>query len=113
MISEAPPARGVAMAYNEFTLEALKQQFGLRTDEGSDLFAQVAPIPMSDLLRETLHENVPLALDISTEKARSELIITPVLLEARRRFHRRISLFSGIEFTVDPEQGLRGVCDFL
>ena len=40
---------------------------------------------MSDLLRQTLQENVPLALDISTEKARSEFIIAPVLLEVRRQ----------------------------
>ena len=26
---------------------------------------------------------------------------------------RRISLFSGVDFTVDPEQGLNGVCDFI
>jgi hypothetical protein len=103
----------MAMAYNDFTLEALKRQFDLRTHEGSDLFGQVTPVPISDLLRETLQEGVPLALDISTEKARSELIIAPVLMEARRQFGGRVSLFSGVEFNVDLEQGLRGVCDFL
>jgi hypothetical protein len=101
------------MAYNDFTLEALKRQFGLRTAEGTDLFGQVAPAAVSDLLREILRENVPLALDISTEKARSELIVAPVLMETRRQLGHRISLFSGVEFTVDVEQGLRGVCDFL
>src|SRR5947209_11638218 len=101
------------MAYNDFTLEALKRQFGLRTAEGSDLFGRVPPATVSDLLRETLRENVPLALDISTEKARSELIVAPVLMETRRQLGHRISLFSGVEFNVDVEQGLRGVCDFL
>ena len=101
------------MAYNDFTLEALKRQFDLRTAEGNDLFGQISPVPISNLLRETLQENVPLALDISTEKARSELIIAPVLMEARRQLGCRISLFSGVEFNVDVEQGLRGVCDFL
>src|SRR5438132_13525220 len=103
----------MAIAYNDFTLEALKRQFELRTEEGGDLFGLVTPVPISDLLRETLHESVPLALDISTEKARSELIIAPVLMETRRQFGRRVSLFSGVEFNVDLEQGLRGVCDFL
>ena len=37
----------------------------------------------------------------------------PVMLELRRRFNQEISLFSGIDFTVSPEQGLNGVCDFL
>ena len=50
------------MAYNDFTLEALKRQFDLRTHEGSDLFGEVAPVAISDLLRETLREGVPLAL---------------------------------------------------
>ena len=29
------------------------------------------------------------------------------------QFDRRISFFSGIDFNVDPENGLTGVCDFL
>jgi hypothetical protein len=56
---------------------------------------------------------VPLARDISTAKARAEFIIAPVLVEVRRQCQRRISLFSGVECTVDSAQGLRGVCDFL
>jgi len=53
------------------------------------------------------------ALAIQTEKARSELIIAPILVEVRRILDRRISLFSGVDFTVDPSQGLNGVCDYL
>ena len=36
-----------------------------------------------------------------------------MLLEARRQVQRRVSLFSGVEFTVDQSRGLNGVCDFL
>jgi hypothetical protein len=50
---------------------------------------------------------------MNTEKARSELIILPLLLELRRYFNRKISLFSGVEFSIDPSQGLTGFCDFL
>jgi hypothetical protein len=101
------------MAYNEFTLDILKQRFGLQIDEGIDIFSDVPVVAVSDLLRETLRENVSLALAISTEKARSELIITPILLEIRRQLGRRISFFSGVEFTVDPDRGLKGTCDYL
>jgi hypothetical protein len=101
------------MAYNDFSLDALIGQFGLRVREESAYFAAFAPVPISDRLRETLDENVPVAVEVSTEKARSELIIMPVLMEVRRQFGRRISVFSGVEFNVDVEQGLRGVCDFL
>lgn len=101
------------MAYNNFTLDTLIQQFGLRVVSETGVFAQAAPVAVSALLQETLAETVPIALDVSTEKARSELIISPVLVEARRQFGGRISLFSGVDFTVDAEAGLAGVCDFL
>ena len=101
------------MAYNDFTLEMLKQQFGLRTDEQGDYFAQIAPVPISAWLQDHLHQYVPLALAISTEKARSELLITPILLEVHRQLHYGFSLFSGVEFNVDNASGLRGTCDYL
>jgi hypothetical protein len=68
---------------------------------------------ISPLLQMLLEENVPLALAINTEKARSELIVTPILLEVWRLMRREISLFSGIEFNVAPDRGLNGVCDFI
>jgi hypothetical protein len=101
------------MAYNDFTLDALKQQFGLRTEERGDYFAQVPPATISDWLHRHLREYVPVALAIGTEKARSELLITPILLEVHGQFQQRFSLFSGVEFNVDIERGLRGVCDYL
>ncbi len=101
------------MAYNEFTLPGLKRLFGLQIAERKHLFGHVAPVPVSAWLRETLDYQLPLALEISTEKARSELIIMPVLIETRRQLQDRVSLFSGVEFNVDAESGLKGVCDYL
>ncbi len=101
------------MVYGDFTLGGLIRQFGLDAPLERDLFAHVPPTPISDRLRETLAENVPLAIDIGTEKARSEFIIAPVLSEVRRQASRPLSLFSGVEFNVDVDGGLRGVCDFL
>jgi hypothetical protein len=101
------------MAFNDFTLDGLIEQFDLQVVEDSDHFAAYPPVPISERLRETLEENVPVAVEVSTEKARSELIIAPVLMEVRRQFDRRISVFSGVEFNVDTAEGLRGVCDFL
>ncbi len=54
-----------------------------------------------------------LAVAINTEKARSEMIIAPILLEIRRKVNYNISLFSGVDFNVDFSQGLNGFCDFL
>lgn len=101
------------MAYPDFTLVGLKKQFGLQIDDRNDLFADIAPVPVSDWLRETLDYQLPLALEISTEKARSELIIMPMLLETRRQMEDHISLFSGVEFNVDEANDLKGVCDYL
>jgi hypothetical protein len=53
------------------------------------------------------------ALAINTEKARSEFIIAPVLLELRRLVGDRLGLFSGVPLDGDPERGLNGICDFL
>lgn len=41
------------------------------------------------------------------------MILTPILIELKKIFYSQISLFSGREFNVDPEQGLTGFCDFL
>ncbi len=101
------------MSYSDFTIEEIKSRFNLRLDEGRDLFSQVAAVKVSDLLRQTLAEGVPLALQINTESARSAFIIAPVLMETRRQAKPQVSLFAGSDFSVDPEQGLRGICDYL
>lgn len=101
------------MSYSDFSLVDVKERFNLHLQEKEDLYGSIAPVEISALLRDTLNESVPLALAISTEKARSELIITPVLLEVRRQMGQSVSLFSGVDFTVDAEQGLHGVCDYL
>mgnify|MGYP007070989819 CR=1 FL=1 len=101
------------MAYNAFTLDGIRAALAVTVREDLDLFADVAPVPVSLHLQETLRENVPLALAISTEKARSEMIIAPVLIEARRQLGRAVSLFSGVEFNVDAQRGLVGTCDYL
>jgi hypothetical protein len=101
------------MPYGEFSIEEVKARFQLRIAESEEYFAAIPAVAVSDFLTQMLAENLPLAVAISTEKARSELIIAPVLLEARRQVQRRVSLFSGVDFTVDPSQGLNGTCDYL
>ena len=97
----------------DIILDTLIQQFSLYVASEINVFAQAASVTPSALLRETLTASVPLALDISTEKARSEFIIAPVLAEVRRLGGGSISFFSGVDFTVDPKVGLGGICDHL
>ncbi len=101
------------MSYSNFTLRQVEKDFHLQIEEKIDLFAHVAAIAPSDDIKKLLAENIPLALAINTEKARSEFLIAPTLLELRRRSPIPISLFSGTEFAVSPEQGLTGYCDYL
>jgi len=101
------------MAYSNFTLAKVKEDFGLTVDETQNLFADVPGVQPSELLTLTLAEYIPLATAIDTEKARSEFIIAPVLSEVRRQVNYQISLFSGTDFNVDIEKGLQGYCDFI
>ncbi len=101
------------MAYNQFTAREITEKFGVTYVDVDGLFAEVAAAPIDPSLTWYLKQSVPLALSISTEKARSEMIITPILIEARRLRKGAVSLFSGTEFTVDPSRGLNGFCDYL
>lgn len=101
------------MAYSDYTLSEIKEKFQLIIEAETNLFPDVKEEKISDSLSEILKENIPLALAIHTEKARSEMIVTPVLIELRKVLNHRISLFSGVEFNVDKEKGLNGVCDYI
>ena len=101
------------MSYSEFTLRKAKRDFDLTTVEAGRFLPQTEPIAPSLYLTESLIEGLPLATATGSEKARSELIISPILVEVRKFLQRQVSLFSGEDFTVEPELGLSGVCDFL
>jgi len=101
------------MSYSDFTLQTVVKELLLMLNERTNLFAQTSESTISDHLVTTLKENIPLALAIHTEKARSELIIASILVELRKMLNYQISLFSGVEFNVDPQRGLNGVCDFI
>ncbi len=101
------------MAYSDFKLGDLIKNFSFKINETSEMFADVPEVECSEILTILLEENVDLAVAINTEKARSEMIIAPILLEIRRKVNYNISLFSGVDFNVDFSQGLNGFCDFL
>jgi hypothetical protein len=101
------------MPYNKFTLRKVIEDFSLEVVEGNTFIPKLEPIAPSALLQETLVENLPWAVAVGSEKARSEAIIFPILLEVRRQLDRKISVFSGEDFTVDIEVELSGRCDFL
>jgi hypothetical protein len=101
------------MSYSQFDIEAVRVNFGINIIEQIGTFSETPEIAYSDFLAETLRFNTPIALAINSDKSRSEMIITPILLELKRLYPEKVALFSGKDFTVDIEKGLNGFCDFI
>ena len=101
------------MPYSKFTLSKAVEDFHLTIIEGSRFLPEILPVTPSPLLQDILKETIPWAIAVSSEKARSEGIINPVLLEVKRQLQGQISVFSGEEFNVEPEAELTGYVDFL
>ncbi|NEP07605.1 MAG: hypothetical protein F6K34_24115, partial [Okeania sp. SIO4D6] len=101
------------MSYSKFTIEELQKTFNLTIVETVGKFNDLPEIPPSQFLQEALQYYLPLAVAIGTEKARSELIIAPILFAIKKQLDNQISIFSGVEFNIDIEQGLNGFCDFI
>ncbi len=99
------------MAYSDFTVTKFEQRFNIRQTR-AELFAQpIQAVQPSALLLATISsaERMPLF----SEKAKSEMLIAPILLEILRQNEYRFTIFSGFSFDIDPLTGLNGVCDFL
>jgi len=102
------------MSYSEFkNIAQVRNCFELNVDESQNIFADIPPVEVSEFLQQILERNIPLANAINTEKARSELLIAPTLLEIRQMFDNKVGFFSGSEFNIDFELGLNGYCDFI
>ena len=101
------------MPYSDFTVKKVQEAFQIQLHETTGLFADLPKKEASSHLLETLRENVSLAASINTEKARSELVIAPILVEIKKQHKGNLSLFSGVELIVDREKELSGFCDFL
>jgi hypothetical protein len=102
------------MPYSEFSLQGVVEQFNITTVQRSGLFLTVPPVAgVSPILATLLAEQVPLAVAINTEKARSEFIVSNVLAEVRRVFPDHVSIFSGVALEINRSESLSGYCDFL
>jgi hypothetical protein len=101
------------MSYSQFeTLEQSIDAFSLTIVEASFFPDDLQPIVPSDMLVTFLHRSIPI-VSAASEKARSEGIIYPILLEVRELLHDQVTLFSGREFSFDSTIGLSGIVDFL
>jgi len=98
------------MNYNKFSFDRIKRRFNLNEVQ-KDLFEGITPIEPSDWLKQTME--ITADLPIKTEKARTEFILMPILLELRKRTNRMFTIYSGEYFNVEPREGLAGPSDII
>jgi hypothetical protein len=101
------------MAYSDFSLDDLEEKFGIKNQvQEFQEFENIAPITaISDWLKKSL--SIAKELPVRSEKARSELIVTPILIELREMNDKFFTYYSGDILNADAERGLRGECDFI
>jgi len=98
------------MAYTDFTLKDLENKFGV-SNKVVQLFGNLEPIEPSEWLQSTLA--LCAELPARSEKAKSETIVFPLLLELRKRNNNFITFYSGDNLIADELNGLKGECDFI
>jgi len=98
------------MTYSNYTLSDIVTQFSI-TNKRKLLFENIESIEVSDWLKYALQ--TAQELPIKSEKARSELIVTPILIELRNRNKKFFTIYSGDMLNADEEKGLKGECDFI
>ncbi len=83
------------MAYGDFDLKTAVRTFALTVERDIDLFTAVEPLELSAFLRDWLAELAPVAPGVNSEKARSEYIIAPILVEAKRHAGPEVNVLPG------------------
>ncbi len=100
------------MAFRDFGYPEVREKFELTFIE-TNLFATVEPFPVSEDFANLMQGLTTMSFAVGTEKAKSEFIIAPILINLWDHFNRSFGMFSGVEFNVDASRGLNGFCDFL
>lgn len=100
------------MSFRDFTFPKVCTELGLTYRE-DHLFPSIPPVQLPPDLARRLDIGREVSQGINNEKARSEFLIAPLLLEIWSASGRSFGLFSGTELSVEPVKGLNGICDFL
>lgn len=98
------------MSYRKFTLDELKEKFNIKITREKIVFSYEKK-EASNWLIETLKKSKNKRL--TTEKAKCEFIIAPILSELEDYYNDSISLFSGETLNADIKAGLCGEVDFV
>ena len=98
------------MAYGDFSFDDIESKFGIK-NKVKRLFDDLPPLEPSSNLKYAL--DMAAELPIRSEKAKSESIVFPILVELRHRNQNFFTIYSGDNLSVDNAQGLNGECDFI
>lgn len=100
------------MSYKNFSLEKLRDDFGINNrKQRLTEFTNVKPIEPSSWLKESLEYGR--MLPNRSEKAKSETLVSPILIELKKNNNTFITIHSGDHLNADPKKGLNGECDFI
>jgi hypothetical protein len=102
--------RKIPSSYRYYKLADLKNICEISNADSIDMLTPVSSIVASDLLTATLNRNM--RLPMLNEKAKSELLVMPILTEIWD-LNNNFKPISGATFNVDPSKGLKGIADFL
>ncbi len=98
------------VSYSSYTLEKLEEEYGI-VNKRAKLFENVESQKVTDWLKKSLL--VAEQLPIKSEKARSEMLVVPILIELRNQNDNFFTIYSGEHLNIDDSKGLRGECDFI
>ena len=99
------------MAYRDFKTIDLQEKFGIVNAQAT-LFPDIKHMEPSSLLVQILERNRK-STSLRTEKAVSEALIAPILMEVLDHNQKKVTLFSGENLVADKALGLNGELDFL
>jgi len=98
------------MAYRNFKEIDINEKLGLMS-ERQKLFANKLEVTPSNLLTQILTATSQFRQE--NEKAISEMVIFPILLDIQKRNSDFITIYSGESLDADKKKGLNGECDFI
>ncbi len=100
----------IPSSYRYYSIEDLRDILGLEKKTIPKMLSEIEDLPPSDWLQTTLDRTMQLPM--KNEKAKSELVVMPILTEIWYN-NQNFKPLSGLTFNVDSSKGLKGIADFL
>lgn len=100
------------MAFTQFTSKDLAKKFGIKF-RATHLFDNpvIQHVKPTNWLLETIERGK--RIGYSSEKSRSERLVSPILTELSIENEEAFTIYSGMLLNVDEQKGLNGECDFM